>query len=189
MLLAGQEITIPDELQVGRGTGYSLWPSSTFLAEFLVQTLQLKGKSIVELGCGLAVPSIVLARLGNKVTCIDLPEMKPNIGLMMRANKIASYSWIGLNWHVLSSEWEQVTGADLFVSADIFYEESDFSAIVRCVSFLLNRNPTASFLTCLHLRDPYSSISLDLRLWNLQARLLQRRPPFCIIEIEKTKME
>lgn len=183
MLLAGQEITIPDELQVGEEVGYSLWPSSAFLAEFLVQTLQPRGKSIVELGCGLAVPSIVLARLGNKVTCIDLPEMGPNLERMMLANKIAGYSWIGLNWHTLDSGWEQVTGADLLISADIFYEEADFSAIVRCVSFLLSRNPTASFLTCLHLRDSYSSISLDLRLWHLQARVLQSRPPFCIIEI------
>src|SRR3954449_2755650 len=47
------------------------WPSGVKLAEALAERDDLGGRRGLELGCGLAIPSIVPARLGASVTATD----------------------------------------------------------------------------------------------------------------------
>src|SRR5215204_3004899 len=47
-----------------------LWPSSLALAR-AVAGVELAGRSVVELGCGLALPSIVASLGGARVTATD----------------------------------------------------------------------------------------------------------------------
>src|SRR5689334_11003688 len=47
-----------------------LWPSAVQLATRLA-AMDLAGKRVLELGCGLAIPSIVAARRGAAVTATD----------------------------------------------------------------------------------------------------------------------
>ncbi|MDO9408014.1 methyltransferase [Patulibacter sp.] len=48
----------------------ALWPSAPALAELLADRLR-PGDRVLELGCGLALPSLVAARLGAEVTASD----------------------------------------------------------------------------------------------------------------------
>merc|ERR1719424_156283 len=52
-----------------------LWPSSVVLAEFVATELRElceKGSTVLELGCGSAVPSMVAAHLGANVLATDM---------------------------------------------------------------------------------------------------------------------
>src|SRR4051812_3092552 len=55
-----------------------VWPAARGLGEYLAQLPRdaITGKAILELGCGLALPSMVAARLGAEVLATDFhPEV------------------------------------------------------------------------------------------------------------------
>jgi len=52
-----------------------LWHSAAALAEFLAgQSARLRGTRVLEIGCGLALPGIVAAAAGARVTCTDFEK-------------------------------------------------------------------------------------------------------------------
>jgi predicted nicotinamide N-methyase len=52
-----------------------LWHSAVALAEFLASgSIDLTGRRVLEIGCGLALPGIVAAEAGARVTCSDFEE-------------------------------------------------------------------------------------------------------------------
>ncbi|MDT8324291.1 MAG: hypothetical protein RRA94_09275 [Bacteroidota bacterium] len=52
-----------------------LWHSAVALAEHLSEgKLPLAGRRVLEIGCGLALPAIVAAAAGARVTCSDFEE-------------------------------------------------------------------------------------------------------------------
>lgn len=59
-----------------------LWPSSRILTELLA-TLDLAGRKVLELGCGLAFPSLMMHRAGADVTASDI---LPEAGRLIAAN-------------------------------------------------------------------------------------------------------
>src|SRR4051794_22025957 len=55
-----------------------IWPAARGLSQFLslLPDLELSGKTVVELGCGLALPSILAAKRGAQVLATDFhPEV------------------------------------------------------------------------------------------------------------------
>jgi len=61
--------------EVGTSTGFLLWDSAVHMVEYLLQRRGIiKGRNIVELGCGLGLPGFVCAQLGaRKVGLTDRP--------------------------------------------------------------------------------------------------------------------
>lgn len=52
-----------------------LWHSASALADYLAEHPELvRGKRVLELGCGLALPGLVAAQAGARVTCTDFEE-------------------------------------------------------------------------------------------------------------------
>ncbi len=70
-----------DSAEILRLTPYfgTLWPSARGLARWLGEhPTWLRGQTVLELGCGLALPSLVAARLGARVIALDChPDVPP----------------------------------------------------------------------------------------------------------------
>jgi predicted nicotinamide N-methyase len=106
-----------------------LWRSGVGLARELSDT-PLRGRRVVELGCGLAVPSLVAAREGAQVLATDVsPEALALVERNAAANAV----------HVETArvEWAEPEGLvsrapfDLVLGADILYERPSAERLLR----------------------------------------------------------
>lgn len=101
-----------------------LWPAATALAGALPQ--RLNGVRVVELGCGLGVPSLVAAARGAVVTATDwaadavrlLTENAAHNGLHLRAEI--------RDWR---EPWPEQF--DLAIAADVLYERRNVEPLVE----------------------------------------------------------
>jgi predicted nicotinamide N-methyase len=94
-----------------------LWPSAIALAR-VVRRRDVEGLRVLELGCGLGLPSIVAALGGAQVLATDWsPEGLEVAELNAARNRAeletALVSWAGAEPLVRSAPWELVLGADL----------------------------------------------------------------------------
>jgi predicted nicotinamide N-methyase len=92
-----------------------LWPAGLALARALPATLA--GVSVVELGCGLGVPSLVAAARGAAVTALDWAGDAIEL---LRENAERNSVEIDAR----RADWRQLTGSfDLVLAADLLYEQ------------------------------------------------------------------
>jgi predicted nicotinamide N-methyase len=105
-----------------------LWRSGVALAREL-DGAELSGQRAVELGCGLALPSIAAARAGATVIASDeCPEALALVERNARAN--------GVSVETATVEWAQpdvlVRQApfDLVLAADVLYESADVEVLL-----------------------------------------------------------
>src|SRR5918999_3259606 len=101
-----------------------LWRSGVALAREL-EGEDLGGRRVVELGCGLALPSIVAARAGASVLATDLaPEALALAKRNARANGVrieaADFDW---------SAPAQLARFDLVLAADVLFERPAVGAL------------------------------------------------------------
>jgi predicted nicotinamide N-methyase len=100
-----------------------LWPSGLRLAHALPATLA--GISVVELGCGLGVPSLVAAARGARVTAIDWATDAIEL---LREN--ASRNGLALAAEV--ADWRGFGGSfDIALAADVLYEERNVEPLLE----------------------------------------------------------
>jgi predicted nicotinamide N-methyase len=105
-----------------------LWPSSLALARALPE--RLDGVRVIELGCGLAVPSLVAAARGADVTALDWAA--DAIGLL-RENAGQN----GIELAALTGDWRTFSGwYDLALGADLLYEARNGEALLRTLPLL-----------------------------------------------------
>lgn len=94
-----------------------LWPSGLALAE-RVASLPLRGRRVVELGCGLGLPSLTAAAGGAEVLATD---WAPDAVLLLRENaalnrlelRVEIVDWDEPHLLLEAAPWELVLGADL----------------------------------------------------------------------------
>lgn len=96
-----------------------LWPSGRALARH-VAGLDLEGRTVLELGCGLGLPSLAAARRGADVTATDWAE---DALALLRRNAARN----GVSLRLLPLRWDTpaaLSGAtfDLVLAADVLYE-------------------------------------------------------------------
>lgn len=112
-----------------------LWPSGIRLAAHMALRPVLLGERILELGCGLALPSLVSHRLGADITASDCHPLaasflQANLGLnQLLPMKYRHGHWAGAQAAVASQEepsMENVQGRyDLIIGSDLLYEQDD----------------------------------------------------------------
>jgi predicted nicotinamide N-methyase len=106
-----------------------LWPSALALAR-VVRRRNLAGLRVVELGCGLALPSIVAALGGAQVLATDWsPEALEVASTNAERNRAdvetALVAWSGAERLVRAAPWDLVLGADLL------YEQRNVDQLLR----------------------------------------------------------
>lgn len=99
-----------------------LWPSALALARALPS--DLSGTSVVEVGCGLGIPSLVAAARGARVTAID---WAPAAIELLRDNAARN----GLNLDARVEDWHTFAGGfDLALAADVLYEQRNVEPLL-----------------------------------------------------------
>ena len=105
-----------------------LWPSAHVLAEELL-VRDLAGRRVIELGCGVGLPSIAASLLGATVLATDWYEEALDF---TRANAVASGARVEtllVDWNAPPAALFTHGGADLVIGADVLYEERNGPAL------------------------------------------------------------
>ena len=97
-----------------------LWPSGTALARH-VSGRALKGARVLELGCGLGLPSLAAALAGGRVLATDwspraLELLRDNADRNGAALQTALLDWRSPHWAIDRGPW------DLVLAGDVLYE-------------------------------------------------------------------
>lgn len=98
-----------------------LWPSALHLAARVGQRAVGAGR-ILELGCGLALPSLVAHRCGADVTASDLhPEVLPFLTENLRLNGLPPMKYLQGDWR--PGKAGAVQDYALVMASDVLYEQ------------------------------------------------------------------
>jgi predicted nicotinamide N-methyase len=123
----------------GRPTPYwaSAWPSGTVLATAVAEAGDLTGKRVLELGCGIGMPSVAAARAGAHVLATDaVPEAVAYAAYNLALND--------LQGDVAVATWDELEGPfDLVLGADVLYLQANADALVRRLPHLVARDGAA----------------------------------------------
>jgi predicted nicotinamide N-methyase len=122
-----------------------LWPSGLALADALAARDDLAGRRVIELGCGLGLPSIVAARAGAEVLATDgSPDAvvftAHNMALNDAEGEVALADWREADPLAERGPW------DLVIAADVFYLRDNVEALMRLLPRLLSRDGSGEAL-------------------------------------------
>lgn len=145
-----------------------------------IQRDKFEGKRILEIGCGTALPGILLAKIGKckKVVISDsctLPNALKHVRRCCTANNLEpgkDIEVIGLTWGILLKSVFDIAPIDYIIASDCFYDPSVFEDILVTVSFLLNTatDPTTPVKFLFTYQDRSSDWSIEhlLQKWQLK---------------------
>jgi predicted nicotinamide N-methyase len=125
----------PDELERDLCPYFGVvWPAARALAgELARRGPELAGKSVLELGCGLALPALVAAKLGARVTATDLhPDVPAFLARNLELNALGpdALEYREHDWRTAPLE----RSFDLVVGSDILYEAGHPEPVARALA-------------------------------------------------------
>ena len=113
-----------------------LWPSALAVAEHLVRIGdRLRDRTVLELGCGLGLPSLVARRLGARVVATDNhPSARSFIERNLALNGFdpGDVAFRSLDWTERSSD---LGAFDLVIASDLLYESRQPGALAPALAF------------------------------------------------------
>jgi predicted nicotinamide N-methyase len=108
-----------------------VWPAGIVLAEALAAR-DLRGKRILEIGCGLGLSSLVMQRAGGDVTASDYhPLAEKFLHENAALNGVDPPRYVDLPW---DSNLPDLGDFDLIVGADVLYERSHAALLLGVVA-------------------------------------------------------
>lgn len=115
-----------------------LWPSALALSQYLCEmSFDWKGKKVLEIGAGLALPSILAAKLGASITVSDyLQEAILFAQKNLALNQIFDAKFLQLDWREPKIE----LAADVLIAADVAYETRMFEPLLLAFKQLCKPN-------------------------------------------------
>jgi predicted nicotinamide N-methyase len=120
-----------------------LWPSAIALARYLTRE-NLAGKHVIELGCGVGLPTVVALARGAEVLAADVYEAALAFATHnARANLGREPQTALLDWH--APEAERLGTFERVFAADVLYERRNASALADLVPGLLAPGGEALF--------------------------------------------
>lgn len=106
-----------------------LWPSSVALGKYLAQNPKLiRGKQVLELGCGLGLPSLVASHLGGDVLATDFhPDVEEYFQRNCRHSSVES-KYMRLNWRDSNQD---IGKFDVVLGSDVLYESKHSKEVAQ----------------------------------------------------------
>ncbi len=107
-----------------------LWPAAKAICLHIKKYPGLvKGKSVLELGAGLGLPSLFAASYASDILCTDLVREAVIIsGCSARENNFRNFSTSVFDW-----KERPVPDADLIIASDISYDQTQFGHLLNLV--------------------------------------------------------
>ncbi len=107
-----------------------VWDSSQILARLMVD-FEIDGKRILELGCGMALSSLLLNRRGGDITATDYhPEAEAFLKNNTDLNEDADIPFFLANWQDTDTRCEPF---DLIIGSDVLYEADQLAPLARFI--------------------------------------------------------
>jgi predicted nicotinamide N-methyase len=145
-----------------------LWPASKALSRWLVDHTPQPLDRIIELGCGMGLPSLVLKSLGMDVLATDWePNALASVRVNVEHNDLAKIITATLDWRNTTPGLDPF---DLAIGADLMYEQRNAIALADLLPRLLT--PSGRFI----LADPG-------RRWLSHFELLMKQRDWCQQEL------
>ncbi|KAI7906333.1 uncharacterized protein BX663DRAFT_496061 [Cokeromyces recurvatus] len=186
-------LTIYIQEMLDAAYGCYIWPSALVMGEFVwYNRHQFTNKTLLEVGAGTSIPSLVLSKSTNaKLIISDMPNILPVIEGCLQLNCLKDdigRIWVrALEWgkfntdtsidrllQTVESKWPK-TKIDFIFGSDTFYEPSHFEDLLMSVSFIMHHhNPNCKFFTTYQERSPKRSIQYLLDKWNLKCRMISK---------------
>ena len=115
-----------------------IWPSAIALARYISER-GLSDKKVVELGCGVGLPSVVALDRGAKVTATDHYAVALDFARQnAKTNTGRGLNTAHLDWH--SPHTGDIGRFDLVIAADVLYEQRNVPALTSLIPDLLARD-------------------------------------------------
>lgn len=115
-----------------------LWPSSIYLAGQMATYPMRAGEQVLEIGCGLALPSLACHRRGMAVTASDRhPLARKFLHTNLRLNRLpATLRYRHANWSTLApGDGLPLSGRyDLIIGSDLLYERNAPRALAHFIA-------------------------------------------------------
>lgn len=107
-----------------------LWPSGQLLAQ-AVHDVDIAGKRILELGCGIGLASLVLHRRGAAVTASDIhPLTEPFLAYNAALNGLDAVDYRQLRWDL---PLPTLGRFDMVIASDVLYEPAQVQLLAAVV--------------------------------------------------------
>lgn len=156
----------------------SLWPSAEGLAHFLWRRFpgqSLKGQRILEVGCGLGLPSLICAAAGASVTAMDY---HPGVGPLLAYNaQLNGLSPLRFALGSFADQSLELGRFDMIMGSDILYEPDTYLQLEK---FLVRHAAThASIILADPGRFAVERFGLGLRAksdFKLEAQMVPAHP-------------
>jgi predicted nicotinamide N-methyase len=119
-----------------------LWPSSIELARYCVEECSLRGKRVLEVGCGLGLAGIAAMSVGAHVIFTDY---EPDALKFARYNALKNLplGYVDSQVEFRLLDWrsdEEVGPVDIIMGADVVYERRNFPFILNITRRILKNN-------------------------------------------------
>lgn len=111
-----------------------VWPSGIVLAN-VINRLDLSKSSVLEVGCGIGIASLIAASKNIDITASDYhPLVKTLLSLNAKENNLDDVKYIHGNWHHPISNHGKF---DLIIGSDLLYETGNAEILSAYINFHL----------------------------------------------------
>ncbi|KAG8183533.1 hypothetical protein JTE90_003880 [Oedothorax gibbosus] len=153
--------------------GMHVWASAPVLSKFIwYNRSKLKEKTVLELGSGTGLVSVVAAKCKAHVILTDSKKYECTFqtaleNLQLNGISKEAFEIKEMTWGYFSANLVQSPPIDIILGSDVFYSPKDFEDIIVTVSFLLKKNQSAEFWCTYEHRCTDWNIDNYLEKWNL----------------------
>ena len=102
-----------------------LWPGARALASYVVRAVAVRGRRVLDIGCGLGLCGLAAARLGAEVLCVD--------GAAPALAFVAASAWANdLRCETTCADFRALAPgltADVILAAEVAYDAAGFAAL------------------------------------------------------------
>lgn len=114
-----------------------IWPSSLVLANYILD-YQTNGKKILEIGCGIALTSLLLNKLDEDITATDYhPDVETFLDRNTNLNRDKIIPFERVDWN---DKTDTLSRFDMIIGSDLLYEDQHIQLLADFIENHANPN-------------------------------------------------